>query len=105
MADAEDVLEENLLRNNLNLKADLLKVGHQGSGDSSSREFLKKVLPQIAVISVGKNNKYGHPSGRVIKRLERLGASVFRTDKNGDIKITVDDESNLKVFPEINFSN
>ena len=69
-----------------NLKADTLKVGHHGSPGSTSEEFLAAVQPGTAIISTGKNH-YGHPSLRVIKKLERIGAKVLRTDKIGDIII------------------
>lgn len=68
------------------LRSDILKVGHHGSAGSSSEEFLATVRPKTAVISVGKN-RYGHPSLRVISRLERAGADILRTDKAGDIVI------------------
>lgn len=89
-ADAEYEVEKILLKDKADIKTDILKVGHQGASDSSSLEFLQKVKPQIAIISVGENNKFGHPSLRVIKRLEKLGAEVFRSDRNGDIKIIAD---------------
>lgn len=68
------------------LAATVLKVGHHGSNSSSGSEFLNSVKPQTAVISVGKN-RYGHPSPRVIKRLERAGATILRTDELGDIML------------------
>ncbi len=68
------------------LKADTLKVGHHGSNSSSGDEFLARVLPKTAIISVGKNH-YGHPSFRILRRLERTGADILRTDKLGDIRI------------------
>ncbi len=68
------------------LQSDVLKVGHHGSDSGSSVEFLSRVQPKTAIISVGKN-KYGHPSLRIIKRLERVGASILRTDQIGDIVI------------------
>ena len=89
-ADAEYEVEQILLDNKTDVNADILKVGHQGASDSSSLKFLQKVKPQIAIISVGENNKFGHPSLRVIRRLEKLGAKVFRSDQNGDIKIIAD---------------
>ncbi|MEA2064998.1 MAG: ComEC/Rec2 family competence protein [Patescibacteria group bacterium] len=98
-ADAEYEVEQILLENNTDIKADLLKVGHQGASDSSSLKFLQKVSPQIAIISVGKNNKFGHPSLRVIRRLEKLGAKVFRSDQNGDIKIIANGK-NYKILIE-----
>lgn len=66
------------------LKSKVLKAGHHGSESSSSEEFLKAVNPESAVISVGKN-RFGHPSFRVVRRLERLGIKVLRTDMLGDI--------------------
>ena len=70
----------NNINNNL-LRADILKVAHQGSITSSSEEFIKAVSPAFAVIPVGENN-FGHPSLRVIRRLERIGAKVLRTDQS-----------------------
>ncbi len=67
------------------LQSDILKVGHHGSDTGSGELFLNLVHPQIATISVGKNNHYGHPSLRVIRKLERVGAQIIRTDQVGDI--------------------
>jgi len=69
------------------LRSSVLKVAHHGSKNSTSREFLEEVLPEIAVISVGKNNSYGHPHEKVLRRLEDFGIKVLRTDIKGDIKI------------------
>jgi len=66
------------------LESKILKVGHHGSPGSTGEDFLSAVEPRTAVISVGKNH-YGHPSLRVIKKLERAGAKVLRTDELGDI--------------------
>lgn len=71
------------------LAADVLKVPHHGSQDSSSSAFLTAVQPQHAIISVGKKNDYGHPHRRLLKRLERTGARIWRTDQNGDITVTI----------------
>ena len=68
------------------LKCDVLKVAHHGSKYSSSEEFLMAANPEIAVISVGKNN-YGHPSSEVIDKLKAQGIKVYRTDQNGAIGI------------------
>lgn len=68
------------------LQSHVLKVGHHGSKSSSGSELLEAVVPKTAVISVGPN-KYGHPSLRVIKRLERAGAAILRTDMMGDILV------------------
>lgn len=83
--DAEDVVENQLVNNNMELKANVLKVGHHGSNSSTTESFLEAVLPQYAVISVGKNNRYGHPSQVVINRLKRHKVKVLRTDSQGTI--------------------
>ena len=67
--DAEDISENEMLTANYDLKADVLKVGHHGSSSSSTRPFLKAVSPKYAVISVGKDNDYGHPHKETINRL------------------------------------
>ncbi|OGH92796.1 MAG: hypothetical protein A2534_02220 [Candidatus Magasanikbacteria bacterium RIFOXYD2_FULL_39_9] len=67
------------------LESDILKVGHHGSDSSSGEEFLRAVNPQKAIVSNGKNNRYGHPSLRVLKKVERSGAEILRTDKLGNI--------------------
>lgn len=72
------------------LESDLLKVAHHGSKNSSSKEFLEKVNPEIAVFQVGQNNKFGHPHLVVLKRLEALGAKIYRNDLDGEIKAISD---------------
>ena len=96
--DMEYEEENDLVNSNYELKSDVLKVCHHGSDTSSSYSFLYEVEPQIAVISVGEN-PYGHPSERVLSRLEDCGAAVFRTDERGTIIITSDGE-NLSVKTE-----
>lgn len=73
------------------LDVDVLKVGHQGSADASSEEFIAAVSPRFAAISVGKDNQYGHPSARVIKRLLRNETQVVRTDEFGNLQFVVQD--------------
>ncbi|HEX9664903.1 MAG TPA: MBL fold metallo-hydrolase [Patescibacteria group bacterium] len=94
--DAELEAEEALLASGLDLKADVLKVGHHGSSTSTSQLFLETVEPDIAVISAGRDNDYGHPSFRTIRRLDRFDAIVYRTDLDGDIELT-SDGNNLNV--------
>ena len=81
-----------------NLKSDVLKVGHHGSDTSTSELFLGFVSPDYAVISVGEDNKFGHPKQSVIDLLERFGVSIFRTDEKGTIKIKSDGENISVVF-------
>jgi competence protein ComEC len=87
--DAEKEVEDKLI-GSADLKADVLKVAHHGSKNSTSQEFLDKVKPQIAVISVGAKNTFGHPSKITLERLESIGAEILRTDKDGDVKILSD---------------
>jgi len=95
------VEEELTIRENsdqfASLKSDILKVSHHGSKTSTSEEFLREVTPEIAVISAGKGNSYGHPHQEVLERLEKFGIKVLRIDKEGDVKIFSDGE-NLKFF-------
>lgn len=68
------------------LKADVLKVGHHGSGTSTTAQFLKFVSPKKAVISVGEGNSYGHPDDLILNRLKQYGVKqVLRTDKEGTV--------------------
>jgi competence protein ComEC len=76
--------EEILVSSSENIQSQFLKISHHGSKYSTSDNFLEKVKPAEAVISVGKNN-YGHPSSEVIERLERNGVKIRRTDQSGDV--------------------
>lgn len=66
---------------------DILKVAHHGSKYATSDEFLRQTTPKIALISVGANNRYGHPTARVLEALDAVGASVYRTDESGCITL------------------
>jgi len=91
VGDAERPEEDWLLNNKREeLGADVLKVGHHGSSTSSSDEFLSAVHPELAIISVGARNIYGHPSNDVIHALARAGAEVLRTDQAGTIVVRTD---------------
>jgi len=85
--DAEKSLEYQLLFYGDDLDSDILKVGHHGSKTSTSEEFLKAVSPQVAIISAGRKNRYGHPHQEVIDRIRKAGVQARRTDQNGDILI------------------
>ncbi len=91
--DAEDWSEYMMIDAGAELRADVLKVGHHGSRTSSTAEFLEAVSPALAVISVGKDNGYGHPAAEVLDRLEAAGARVLRTDELGTIILTSDGET------------
>ncbi len=86
--DLPDVQETNLIRSALaenSLNSQILKVSHHGSKYSTSNEFLDAVKPRDAIISVGKNNSYGHPNQETLDRLIKKGINIFRTDEIGDI--------------------
>jgi len=84
--DIEEDSEKKLLIWQNILQSDILKVGHHGSATSTNIEFLDKVDPSIAVITVGKNS-FGHPSQKVIERLEDRNIKIYRTDENGTVII------------------
>ena len=88
--EAETIIRENI-------KADILKVGHHGSKTSTSEAFLRKIMPQIALISVGKDNSYGHPNEEVIERLKRINAKIYRTDEKGEVRLKI-----FKCYTKIN---
>ena len=97
--DIEEVAEKAILKqytNNLKkLKADIIKIAHHGSKTSSSVEFLNAVKPKIALIGVGKNNKFGHPSEITLKNLKNIGCSIFRTDEKGEIQFSIRDSGEI----------
>ena len=68
-------------------RVDLLKVGHHGSRSASSAAFLARVAPKVAIISCGRDNRFGHPHPDVLRRLEAVGARVCRTDLQGAISV------------------
>ena len=84
--DAPIKIEKQIIKDNKEIKCDILKVGHHGSKTSSSDEFISYLNPSEAVISVGKNNKYGHPHPSVISTLNRHNIKIRRTDLEGTIK-------------------
>ena len=91
-ADTMREAEWELIARRANLTSTVLKVGHHGSDTSTSLEFLAVVDPQLAVISVGAENRFGHPSDEVITRLEeRIGSeNIYRTDEQGTIELITD---------------
>ena len=89
--DIEAIAEKAILKKyskNLNiLKSDILKVAHHGSKTSSITEFIEKIKPKYAIIGVGEDNKFGHPSDSTIQNLEKANIRIYRTDKMGEIEI------------------
>ena len=87
MGDAGVEVEEDLIEK-YNLKdIDVLKVGHHGSKTSSSKEFIDEINPKYSIISVGKNNRYGHPNDNVLDNLE--DSKIYRTDQDGSIMFKI----------------
>ncbi|MDF2881482.1 MAG: hydrolase [Clostridiaceae bacterium] len=87
MGDAEKLSEKEILSKDYDLSSNILKVGHHGSTSSSSNEFLDKVNPEIAVISCGKGNIYGHPNKGTILSLKHRNIQIYRTDIDGNIVV------------------
>ena len=90
MGDADYSTESDILKSGFDVDTDVLKVGHHGSKTSTSQSFLNAVSPEIAVISVGDDNKYGHPTQEVLTLLSHCGANIYRTDESGTIIIECD---------------
>lgn len=94
--DAEDQTEHQMLTRDLNLKARVLKVAHHGSKYATSKDFLDRVKPEVAIISCGEWNRYGHPAQAVLDRLKSLGPNVklYRSDLQGEITMTTRGKQN-----------
>lgn len=91
VGDAEKELERWLVsRDSSALHTDILKVAHHGSSTSTTERFLSAARPRVALISVGRENGYRHPSPAVVQRLERTGAAVYRTDEMGTVIVSTD---------------
>ena len=95
--DAEELSEREMLNSGINLRADVLKVGHHGSRTSTHQAFFDVVNPDIAVISLGKDNSYGHPHQEVQKILADAKIPVYRTDENGNVVIHISSDGELMV--------
>ena len=90
--DAERTAEADILDAGYNLSATVLKVGHHGSDTSTSYPFLREIMPEYAVIQVGKGNSYGHPTEDTLSKLRDANAKVYRNDLQGTIICTSDGE-------------
>jgi competence protein ComEC len=94
--DAEEQTEHRLLTKELDLRSRVLKIGHHGSKYASSANFLNRVQPEVAIVSCGAWNRYGHPSQAVLDRLRAANPNVklYRTDLQGEITITTRGKDN-----------
>ena len=89
--DISKIIENDLVKKyGKELQSDLLKVAHHGSKTSSDESFIKIVKPQIALIGVGVNNKFGHPNNEILESLIDIKCNIYRTDKDGEINLRVD---------------
>ena len=95
--DASKLVERQLITLDYDLSADIYKVSHHGGRDGNSQAFLNEVNPRYAAISVGEDNKYGHPKNEILKRLRAMDCKVYRTDLDGDI-IFESDGKNISVI-------
>lgn len=93
--DATEKLEKRLLEHNI--ESEFLKVGHHGSRYSSSSVFLEAVNPTFSIISVGEDNRFGHPTKDALDRISLTGSGILRTDKNGSIVVEVFDSGGWRI--------
>jgi len=91
--DAEKLAEKDIIDTGIPMSADILKIGHHGSSTSTTKDFLEKVKPIYAVISLGEDNSYGHPHTQTLKLLKQNNIIVYRTDRNGSIVATSDGDN------------
>ena len=87
MGDASITTEREIIENYNLPDIDVLKVGHHGSKTSSSKEFINEINPKYSIISVGKNNRYGHPNKEVLDVLKN--SKIYRTDQDGSIMFKI----------------
>jgi len=92
--DAEEQTEHRMVTKDLDLRSQILKVAHHGSRYATSNEFINRVKPEVAIISCGEWNRYGHPSQAVLDRLKAANVRLYRTDLHGEISITTRGKSN-----------
>lgn len=88
--DSSEQAEADMIETGEDLKADVLKIGHHGSSTATTEAFLQAVNPQVAVISCGKDNSYGHPHEETMQRLQEKAMTIYRTDEDGTILATCD---------------
>ena len=92
-ADAEAAAEREMLDSGLNLQSQILQVGHHGTAEASSPEWLERVQPEVAVISCARRSRYGHPDQETIDRLASVGARTYTTAEHGAVAFSTDGET------------
>lgn len=103
--DIEKQVEEKLVLAGIDIDSDYLKIPHHGSKTSTTEEFLEKISPLSAFISLGKNNSYGHPHEVVTDRLEKRNVKYYRTDELGTIMLTCKLNEPCRISSKIQISN
>ena len=96
MGDASINVEKEIVEKYKLTNVDFLKVGHHGSDTSSGKEFIDEINPKYSIISVGKNNRYGHPKDKVLNNLSN--SKIYRTDLNGAISIKINCNYKIKTY-------
>ncbi|PJE51310.1 MAG: hypothetical protein COV29_00965 [Candidatus Yanofskybacteria bacterium CG10_big_fil_rev_8_21_14_0_10_36_16] len=91
--DIEKQVENKLALSGIDIKSDLLKVAHHGSKTSTTEQFVKTIKPQLAFISVGAENRYGHPTEQTLNTLENLGVKYYRTDIDGRVELVLSEDN------------
>jgi competence protein ComEC len=93
--DLDKIGEKRLLKSKVDISSNILKIAHHGDNDAASEYFLKNVKPEVAVISISMIDRFARPNQNVLKRLNRIGTKIYRTDLNGNIIIKTDGKSYL----------
>ncbi len=93
--DAEADEEKAMLEDNVRLSANVYKAAHHGASESNSYEFLKKIKPQLVVVSCGADNAFGHPQPRAVQAFEDVKAQMLRTDKQGTVVVYADENGRI----------
>ena len=95
--DSEEKIENQLLNFNIDVSADLIKIGHHGSKTSTNETYLNEVDPDFAIISCGSDNSYGHPNKNILNKLEDHGITTYVTALDGNI-VATSDGKNISIF-------
>jgi competence protein ComEC len=98
--DAPAEVEETLLPRLLSPSIQVLKLGHHGSRTSTSPELLERITPEVALVSAGLRNRFGHPHAAVLRRLEARGVKVYRTDQDGTLTLQARKDGSYRVRKE-----
>lgn len=93
MGDAEKLSEEEIINKGFDVSADVIKIGHHGSYTATSENLIKKVNPTVAVLSLGKDNPFGHPHKETMNLLNKYNLKIMRTDYHGDVNFYSDGEN------------